>query len=71
MKEGGVIAYFLPAHTSGKMKSLDVGLYGLFKNYLKKEVHDAQHSSSNDEFDEFDLLKMISRACDKEFTKKS
>lgn len=68
LKEAGVMAYCLPAHTSGNTQPLYVGLYGPFKNYLNTEVYDAQQSRSEGEFDQFDLLHMICRAYEKAFT---
>lgn len=38
LRKRGVLAYCLPAHTSGKTQPLDVGLYAPFKNYLDREV---------------------------------
>lgn len=62
LRKGGVLAYCLPAHTSGKTQPLDVGLYGPFKNYLNREVKRAAQIYETDTFEFFDLLHMITRA---------
>lgn len=67
LKNGGVMAYCLPGHTSKKTQPLGLGLYGLFKNYLNTELHRAQQSRWDAQFDEFDLLHMICQACKRAF----
>lgn len=38
LDRGGVLVYYLPAHTSGRTQPLDVVLYGPFKNSLTREI---------------------------------
>lgn len=68
LKNGSVIAYCLPSHTSGLLQPLDVGIFNLFKAYLRDEIAEAARSHANLEFDQFDYLHMKKRAFTKEFT---
>ena len=69
LSKGVIIAYCLLAHTSGKTQPLDVGVYGPFRSRLHDEVHTAEQCGYGSEFDQFDLLHMITRAYAASFTK--
>lgn len=71
LKEGEVIAYCLPAHTIGKTKALDFGVYGPFKSRLHEEVHQSEQYSGDFLFDQFYLLHMMKRSDQDSFTKKN
>lgn len=68
LRDGNVLPYCLPAHTSGKTQPLDVGIYGLFKRALNVEVQKATQLYSIPEFDQFDLFHMLHRAYMSTFT---
>lgn len=63
-----VLAYCLPAHTSGLTQPLDVGLYGPLKSYIDKEVKRAVQMYHVGTFDLFYLLHIIKRAYEQSFT---
>ena len=69
LKTGNVIAYCLPAHTSGTTQPLDVGLFRPFKQYLNEIVYAAEEAHEDAVFDVFDLLYMIKDAYEKAFTR--
>lgn len=71
LRSGGVIAYALPAHTSGTLQPLDVGTFRAFKDNLKNIVSELSSSESGDmaSYDTFDFLKMMKVAHEEAFTR--
>lgn len=68
LRDGGVIAYCLPAHTSGKNHPLDVGLYNALKYYVSDQVRQSTSVVEDSHFDQFDILKFITAAYKRSFT---
>lgn len=68
LKNGNVIAYCLPAHTSGLLQPLDVALFGPFKAFLRDLIAEAARVHESMEFDQFDFLHMMTSAYVKAFT---
>jgi hypothetical protein len=52
---GGVIAYTLPAHTSGTTQPLDVAVFGPFKSYLNDTMSRCSRYELGAVYDEFDF----------------
>jgi DDE superfamily endonuclease len=63
-----VLAYALPAHTSGTTQPLDVGIFSPFKQALNKHTHCLSATTGYAPFDVFDFAKMMSAAFDDAFT---
>lgn len=64
LEHGGVIAYALPAHTSGTTQPLDVGLFGPFKSHVDNAINSisATGLDSDKPYDCFDFLKLLTEA---------
>jgi hypothetical protein len=59
---GGVIAYTIPAHTSGTTQPLDVAVFGPFKSYLNDTMSRRYRSELGAVYDEFDFCAMLRTA---------
>ena len=62
LKAGGIIAYALPTHTSGKTQPLDVGAFGPFKQHLNRLIHETSEACAARPMDLFDLMKLMRSA---------
>lgn len=69
LRNASVIAYCLPAHTRGKTRPLDVGLYGPFKNAVTNGTRQAVEIHNVETFEQFDLLHIMHAAYDRSFSK--
>lgn len=67
LREGSIIVYCLPSHTSGETQPLNVKLLGPFKSYLNVAISTAVRAIDKAEFGKFDLLHFISKAYSKSF----
>jgi hypothetical protein len=59
---GVVIAYTLPAHTSGTTQPLDVAVFGPFKSYLNNTMSRCSRSELGAVYDEIDFCAMLRTA---------
>jgi hypothetical protein len=64
----GVLAYALPAHTSGTTQPLDVNVFSPFKQALNKHIQFLSTSTGYALYDVFDFAKMMRAAFDAAFT---
>ena len=62
LEEGGVIAFALPAHTSGTTQPLDAGLFQPFKNEINRVIDTISPVSDDAGLDIFDLCKVLKRS---------
>jgi len=67
-EKNGIIAFALPAHTSGITQPLDVGIFQPFKAALHNVIRSMCSPDMNNVFDVFDLCKCLSRAYVQVFT---
>lgn len=65
----GIIAYTLPAHTSGKTQPCDVVLFGAYKVRLNESLHLADSTHAIDKYDEYSYCAMMSHAFEADFTR--
>jgi hypothetical protein len=63
-----VIAYALPAHTSGKPQPLDVSIFSPFKSKLNDCIHSIAMTNSAMTYDVFDFCKLVTEAYKQVFT---
>lgn len=70
-RDNGVIAYALPAHTSGKTQPLDVICFSVFKNALNEALNTAAATDKLDVYDTFDFCGMLRTAFQPAFTEKN
>jgi hypothetical protein len=68
LRDGGVIAHALPAHTSGKTKPLDVSIFSPFKAKLNDGIHSIAMTNSAMTHDVFDFCKLVTEAYKQVFT---
>jgi hypothetical protein len=62
LKDGGVIVYALPSHTSGKTQPLDVSIFSPFKAKLNDCIHSIAMTNSVMSYDVFDFCKLVTEA---------
>lgn len=67
LEEGGVIAYALPAHTSGTTQPLDVGVFSPFKSAYREELRLVTSAAEERKLDEFDFARILTAAYQKSF----
>ena len=64
----GIIAYALPAHTSGVTPPLDVGVFGSFNMHLRNIVEGLSSPENSYIYDSFDFLRLVTKAYTMAFT---
>lgn len=69
LDEGGVIAFALPAHTSGTMQPLDVSVFGPWKAHVDNVLNRMCAPGSDNVFDVFDFCKIMKAAYSNGFTR--
>ena len=69
LREGNIIAYALPAHTSGTTKPLDLHVFRSFKENLNTKIGQTGMHVVNMELDTFDFLRLITSAYATSFTR--
>ena len=68
LKEGNVVVYCLPAHTSGATEPPDVAVYSPFKQPLSNKIYSVAGTSGQVEYDQFDFALFITHAYEASFT---
>lgn len=68
LNDAGVIAYALPAHTSGTTQPLDVGVFGAWKSHYREDIRLLTASSNSRKLDEFDFATVLRSSYRKAFT---
>ena len=68
LREGNVIAYCLPAHTSGKTQPLDLTVFGAFQHQIAANMKSISLVNHHDLFDCFDFCNILRDAYEKSFT---
>lgn len=71
LDEGGVIAFALPAHTSGTMQPLDVSVFAPWKSHIDKVLSSMCTPGTDNVFDVFDFCKIMKAAYCDAFTKEN
>lgn len=69
LRLNGVIAYRLPAYTSGRLQPLNAGIFSPFKTHLRNLIQRSSTCSEDSIFDQIDLLKLMKKAFELEFTR--
>ena len=69
LHSANVIAYALPAHTSGVTQPLDVSVFGVSKSKLRDLVDGMPTAGAVNVYDQFDILKLVTAAYGKAFTR--
>ena len=59
LHSANVIAYALPAHTSGVTQPLDVSIFGAFKSKLHDLVDGMSTAGAVNVYDQIDFLKLV------------
>ena len=67
-EQGGIIAFALPAHTSGSTQPLDVGVFQPFKSQLNTTIRRVCSVYTDNVFDVFDLCRFMTSAYTCAFT---
>jgi tRNA splicing ligase len=62
LRDGGVISYELPAHTSGKTQPLDVSIFSAFKSNLNDFIRSIGMTNSAITNDVFEFCKLVTEA---------
>ena len=68
LRQGNVIAYCLPAHTSGKTQPLDLTVFGAFKHHIAANMKSISLVNHHDLFDCFDFCNILREVNEKSFT---
>lgn len=69
-KDSNIIFYALPAHTSGKLKPLDVVIFSSFKKALNDAIHLSCTEKNTDIFIIYEFCRMLNYAHRTSFTAK-
>ena len=69
LSEGNIIAYALPAHTSGTMQTLGLHVFRSFKENLNTKIAQTGMHVVNMDLDTFDFLRLITAAYATSFTR--
>lgn len=69
LKEGGVMAYAIPAHTSSEPQQLDVGFFSPFKSHLNTMIFSLARSNGSMTYDAFDFFNFVTDSFNRSFTR--
>lgn len=62
-KENNIIAYAIPAHTSGKLQPCDVVLFGEFKKAFNVVLQEMQRTEQASSMGRFEMCALMKHAC--------